>query len=542
MRQIKRHNDNEESFWISATDMMAGMLAVVLLLLMLFILYLNLSSNREVSAHDATEAPYNNYSTPDEYHSRVQYDPDDGTDDDHDDDDSHGSNGNGQTVPTEAPTVSTHDGREYGRDKTAVFVTVVDDDTGNTIKKSGTEFELYADKNGIGGLQKLNTYYPDRIEYTKYTTTSQGTFYLPEKITRGWYSLHNTVPPEGYYIDENTDFEIDKYWDWSEPYMVEVRMKPIKSVIRVQVNDGDSTEPVEGAVFNVIAARDIVTVDGTVRYKQGEIVDEIETNEKGYTESKELYIGEYTIKQIKAPAYYALNKTNASAVIEEDMQKNTGIVSVECSKTKFTVNLTDERTQEPVAGAVYSMEGREDPVTDNDGSFVITDLEKEVKYTLNAKSLPDGYLKKDTEIVFTVDNDGMINSSASYVYQDTAYTISAAVGIKDLFFERAAQGIDLVLTDENDNVIEEWTSSDSDRIISKLKTGRYYIRKPNETEILATVDLEDKAELQRVTIKTWDTIDLFAILIGVGIIILAVIITGAIIGRRKARKKRERKA
>lgn len=536
----KKHSDNEENFWISATDMMAGILTVVLLLLMLFILFLNMSTDEVFSFNDATEVGH--YSaTPDEYHHIEYDDNDDDHDHDHDDEDhsSGGGGGEGHTEPTQETTVSGGNGSENDPDKSAVFVTVVDADTGSTIKKAGTEFELYADKNGIGGLQTLHTYYPEKIEYKQYATTAQGTFYLPEKITRGWYSLHNIVPPKGYYIDENVDFEIDDYWDWPEPYMVEVEMKPIKRAVRVQVNDGDSTEPVENVVYQVTAAENVVTVDGTIRYKKGEEVDEITTNEKGYAESKELYIGEYSLKQTSAPGYYAINSQTVSASVAEEPEDDTGIISIDCYKTKFTVSLTDERTEEPIAGAVYTMEGRDDLVTDENGEFTVSDLEKEVKYTLDASSLPDGYLKNDTMIEFTVDNDGLINESASYVYNDTAYTISLSVGIKDLVFEHPATGLDLCLTDEEGNVIDEWTSDKNDHIITGLEQGVYHIRKSSEEEDLASIDLKDTAELQDITIKMWDTIDLYAILIGIGIILLAVVVTGVLIRRKKAGKKRE---
>ena len=537
LRPKKKHSENEENFWISATDMMAGILTVVLLLLMLFILYLNLSSDVVFTFNESTEAT--DYGATRDEHDYDHVSDDEDDDDHHDDDHSGGGGGEGQTEQPTETTVSGGNGQDNDPDKSAVFVTVVDEDTGNTIKKAGTEFELYADKNGIGGLQTLYTYYPNKIEYKKYATTAQGTFYLPEKITRGWYSLHNIVPPKGYYIEENTDFEIDDYWDWSEPYMVEVYMKPIKRAICVQVNDADSTEPVENVVYNVTAAQDVVTVDGTVRYKKGEIVDEITTNEKGYAESKELYIGEYALKQISAPEYYALNSQNVSASITEEPEDNLGIISILCSKTKFAVDLKDERTEEPVIGAIYTMEDREELVTDENGEFTISDLKKEVKYTLNVLSLPDGYLKKDTEIVFTVDNSGLINESASFVYHDTAYSISLSVSINDLVFSHPSTGIDMSLVDDGGNVIEEWTSDGDSHIVSGLKPGLYHIRKSADKEDLASIDLKDTAELQPVTIKMWDTIDLYAILIGIGAIALAVVVTGVLIRRKRAGKKRE---
>ena len=62
------------------------------------------------------------------------------------------------------------------------------------------------DKNGAGGLQTLHTYYPEKIEYKQYKTTKNGTFYLPEKITRGWYSFHNLTAPAGYSKAEKPRF------------------------------------------------------------------------------------------------------------------------------------------------------------------------------------------------------------------------------------------------------------------------------------------------------------------------------------------------
>ena len=58
MRFKNKHNSNDETFWLSATDMMAGILVVVLLLLMLFLLYLNLSKDEVYTPLDATQHPY----------------------------------------------------------------------------------------------------------------------------------------------------------------------------------------------------------------------------------------------------------------------------------------------------------------------------------------------------------------------------------------------------------------------------------------------------------------------------------------------------
>jgi hypothetical protein len=68
-----------------------------------------------------------------------------------------------------------------------------------------------------------------------------------------------------------------------------------------------------GAVFQVIAAEDITTADGTVRANAGDVVAEITTNENGYAETDLLYLGKYEVKEITAPSGYVLN-TNSQTV------------------------------------------------------------------------------------------------------------------------------------------------------------------------------------------------------------------------------------
>ena len=62
-----------------------------------------------------------------------------------------------------------------------------------------------------------------------------------------------------------------------------------------------------GAVFQVIAFEDIITADGTVRAKAGDVVAELITDENGYAETDLLYLGKYEVKEITAPDGYVLN-------------------------------------------------------------------------------------------------------------------------------------------------------------------------------------------------------------------------------------------
>ena len=62
-----------------------------------------------------------------------------------------------------------------------------------------------------------------------------------------------------------------------------------------------------GAVFEITAAEDIYTMDGTLRYTAGEVVDTITTDETGYATSKALYLGKFHVTEITAPAGMVIN-------------------------------------------------------------------------------------------------------------------------------------------------------------------------------------------------------------------------------------------
>ena len=64
----------------------------------------------------------------------------------------------------------------------------------------------------------------------------------------------------------------------------------------------------EGAVYEITAAEDIYTLDGTLRASKGEVVDTITTGKDGTAKSKELYLGKYEVKEVTAPLGFVLNE------------------------------------------------------------------------------------------------------------------------------------------------------------------------------------------------------------------------------------------
>ena len=69
-----------------------------------------------------------------------------------------------------------------------------------------------------------------------------------------------------------------------------------------------SVQGLAGAVYEITAAEDIYTLDGTLRYAAGEVVDTVTTDDTGLAESKPLYLGKYEIREITAPYGMVLNE------------------------------------------------------------------------------------------------------------------------------------------------------------------------------------------------------------------------------------------
>ena len=64
-----------------------------------------------------------------------------------------------------------------------------------------------------------------------------------------------------------------------------------------------------GAAYEITAAEDIITPDGTLRYAKDTVVDTVITDESGNAASKPLYLGKYTVRETKAPYGMVLNST-----------------------------------------------------------------------------------------------------------------------------------------------------------------------------------------------------------------------------------------
>ena len=206
-----------------------------------------------------------------------------------------------------------------------IKIVKVDAETGKVIPLAGAGFRIYRPD---GSLITQTFTYPAVTTIDTFYTNSDGYLITPEKLEYGTgYSLVEVSAPYGYTLNSEPvyfDVTADNATEENAGTVVEVTKSNTaqKGVLRISksgevfssVTEADGIyQPVftvkglAGAIYEIAAAEDIITPDGTLRYTAGEVVDTVTTDETGLAESKPLYLGKYEIREITAPTGYVLN-------------------------------------------------------------------------------------------------------------------------------------------------------------------------------------------------------------------------------------------
>lgn len=540
-RKRRQDPDAEYNFWQPATDMMSALVYVLLLIIALLGLYL-------LSDYTGLEEPS---SSSEEAASSGWHDDDyDGWHDGGADDDP--GDGDGRY---DQQIIQTGGGGGGGYDedgvKAAVFAELIDEETERRIQEAGVRFELYRTDTAHlinGSLQTLNTYYPEKISYREYETTGEGTFYLPEKIWQGSYYFHQLSEPEGYDAAADTYYDVDRMYDWPEPYIVQIRVAPCKNIIRLQMNDAETQQPVGGGIFRVIAAEDIITKDGTVRYTQGQQVDTITCDEAGYGESVELYLGKYTVQQQSSPNYYTTMQQDLDAEVEKKNGSDPELHKIDTEKTRIILNVTDELTSSALEGAVFTVTNRrtgttQTVATDGSGQIRLTDLDKSATYLIREQQAPGNYRPDDTDHTVIVAADGRIDGAGSTTLDITNRLLRVSISAVDMVLRSNTEGEQLSLYNEQDQLIRSWTSSDSGQLFTDLTEGSYYVVRGKADPANARkypFTVQDTASTQNWTVPVFTLRSAVALavlaVVAAGVVWLLVFLWGILARRRKARK------
>lgn len=217
--------------------------------------------------------------------------------------------------------------------KSYIKVIKTDAETGKTIPYAGAAFQIY---NPAGELVTMKFTYPEVTEIDTFYTTADGTLITPEVLDFGYgYSLVEVSAPFGYTIDRTPvyfDVTEDNSSEESAVTIIKVERPNMPQKGKIIIGktgevfssvtavgggtmdeDGNdiafpniyqpvySVQGLAGAVYEITAAEDVYTLDGTLRYSKGEVVAEITTDENGTATTDPLYLGKFEVREIKAP-------------------------------------------------------------------------------------------------------------------------------------------------------------------------------------------------------------------------------------------------
>ncbi len=185
-------------------------------------------------------------------------------------------------------------------------------ESGKIIPLAGTAVKIKNADTGEWVVQHLN--YPSPIDIDTFVTDSTGTLMLPQPLPFGNYELFEQQSPWGYVFDgEPVPFVVDGTQDvvtvekYNIPQKGTITVSKEGEVFKSVVESGGMYQPQyevqgqPGAVYDITALEDIVTPDGTVHLKAGELVTTLTTGSDGTATSEPLYLGCYQILERTAP-------------------------------------------------------------------------------------------------------------------------------------------------------------------------------------------------------------------------------------------------
>lgn len=398
-----------------------------------------------------------------------------------------------------------------------IQVLKVDASTGKTIPAAGTEFQLLdADRNVV----TMTSHYPEYQVYETFVTDEEGRFTFPEKLKYGTYYLREVKAPKGYLLNgEELAFTVEEDKDWGSPLTVRFADENAMGRISIDKYEEGKEEYLAGTEFEIQAAEDIVTPDGTVRLKKGELAGTLTTGNETAV-SEELFLGKYTVRETRQVPGFALPekafqvelkyKDQTTPVVEEHLtvyNEPTSLVLLKYEKgseektalagVRFKVWLKQDEAVEEEAVMGEDTVTEEDAVdpgytleeiyeTDEEGRIEIPYLLPDSTYCIQeAETLP-GYIPDGTVHEVYVDAQGRIEGGAVCVMKfENDYTklrVSKLDGGNRQYLPGAGLKLERVLESGERELVESWTSGKEEKKFDRLEPGEYVLTEEQAPE------------------------------------------------------------
>ena len=287
----------------------------------------------------------------------------------------------------------------------------------------GASFHVYAAENiytpdyqkDENGNRQL-IYAKDALVTT--VTTGEDGKAVADNLPLGSYYVVEKTAPEGFVLNHDRSDVAFVYADQDTPVIeqeVTVGDDRQKVAIQVEKQDAENGATVAGAVFGIYNKADI-KADGKVIVKADTLLQEMTSDNDGLaTCTLDLPLGQYYVKELKAPAGFVSSDEvlNLDASYQGQDVKTVKLKTVKKNQpTTVEITKSDVTTGVELDGAKLTVLDKEGNVVDQwtsvkDQPHVIKRLTVGEEYTLREEMAPYGYLKA-TDVKFTLEDTAEI--------------------------------------------------------------------------------------------------------------------------------------
>ena len=290
------------------------------------------------------------------------------------------------------------------------------------------------------------------------------------KESDGVWRANKQMPESGQYVIHiyyNTAVQQNIYSHavnfWPSDTTINVVNNRIMGKISVDKLDYHAGEKLANATFDVIARNDIRTPQGTVIYRQGEVVGNLTTDENGYGELDNLNLGEYTLKESAVPDGFRDDDSTYDFTItadKTDSKLHMGLdVTWEINNYPTFINVykVDKDSGKKLENAEFDLYNVTDKKkvgtykTDKNGNIAVFYLSRQKTYYLQETKAPDSYKLNDTRYYFYIDEKGAFSvSDLNGTVEDGTFNVPFH-GTMTITVKNEIDICNLRITKKNDN-------------------------------------------------------------------------------------------
>lgn len=318
------------------------------------------------------------------------------------------------------------------------------------------------------------------VEVYRFTSTTDYTT-IPE-LTAGSYQAIEVSPPAGYYLNSApVSFTVSE-----SNTSQNIEIQNTKTSVKLGKVDATTGKYIAGAELKL--SRE----DGNM-----EPITFVSEDKAKIFEG--LSIGKYILEETSVPEGYVTSNSKISFEISSDgKMKNISLKSEYANISIQNKKLVIDTNK--VAGyqfQLFTVGGDLVDTYDIKETVFTSDTLENGSYILKQTKVPEGTLMNSNPYYFTISDDASDNT----VYFANDYT-KVHFEKKEMVGGENLAGAELVLRDEEGNIVEQWTSTTSAKVIEKLKPGNYTLselKAPDGYQLntsLLTIQVKDTSDIQ----------------------------------------------